>query len=108
MLKRFIDSRYEKSEAENYGKQTVVCNSWEDFDNATKNIDCGLVSPGGCGISRLEVKRLEKEGKIRVFRVWVNDNFLKYEPIFLRFFYPSREQFVYIPWDDVEGLRGKR
>lgn len=104
-FKGFADSRYEKAEAENYGKGTIVCHSWEEFDEAVKDIDCGLVSPGGTGLPRSSIQQLEKEGLIRVFRVWVDENLWKHSPLMIRFFYPSKGVYVFIPVDDVNRIK---
>lgn len=42
MRKRLIDIIYENEEVKNYGKGTIVCNSWEEFDDAIKDIKCVL------------------------------------------------------------------
>lgn len=102
---KYINKYYEKVESENYGSRTVVCNSWEDFDEAIKNIECGLVSPGGTGLPRLEVQRLEREGLIRVFRVWINDKLRECEPVMFRFLYPSKEMYIFIPVDDINRIK---
>ncbi len=87
MKKRLADIFYERAETKNYGKETIVCNSWEEFDEAIKDIKCGLVSPGGTGLPRSYVQRLEKEGLIRVFRVIVDSK--EPLPIMFKFLYPS-------------------
>jgi hypothetical protein len=104
-FKRFTDMRYEKTEMENYGKGTIVCNSWEEFNEAVKDIDCGLVSPGGTGLPRSYVQQLEKEGLIRVFRVWVDNEEFEYYPSIIRFFYPTRDVCVLIPVDDIKRIK---
>lgn len=96
---------YKKSEAEKYGKRTVVCNSLEEFEKAIEGIACGLVSPGGTGLPRSFVEKLEKDGLIRVYRVLVDDKDFDNTPSLFRFLVPSREVHVYIPVDDIEKVR---
>jgi hypothetical protein len=105
MSKRFADIRYERDEMKNYGKGTILCNSWEEFDEAVRDISCGLVSPGGSGVPRSYIQKLEKEGMIRVFRVWADDKCWGSYPSILRFLYPSKEVYVYIPMDDINRVK---
>lgn len=105
LKKRFADIFHEKSEMKKYGKGTIVCNSMEEFDKAIEGIGCGLVSPGGTGISRSRVEELERKGLIRVFRVWVDDDFLKHDTSIFRFICPSKQVCVYIPLDDIERIK---
>jgi len=93
------------AEAKNFGKRTIVCNSWDEFDEAVKGIDCGLVSPGGTGLPRSYIQQLEKDGLIRVFRVIVDDKGFKYYPSHVRFLYPSKNVYVFIPMDDINRIK---
>jgi hypothetical protein len=106
MLKgRFADILYEKAERKNYGRGTIICKSFEEFDEAILGIDCALVSPGGTGLPYSYLEQLEKDGLIRVFRVWGDDNVFDHVPPMLRFFYPSKAVFVFIPEDDVKRFK---
>jgi hypothetical protein len=105
MKKRFADILYENAEFQKFGEKTVLCNSSEEFNEAVKDIECGLVSPGGTGLPRDDVFQLEKEGLIRVFRILDDDDHFKYTPSLFRFFYPSKAVYVCIPYDDVKQFK---
>jgi hypothetical protein len=104
-FRRLTDIQHEKEEIKYYGKGTIVCRSWEEFDEAVKDISCALVSPGGTGLPRSYVQQLEKEGSIRVFRVWADDKCWENYPSILRFFCPSKVVYVYIPMDDINKIK---
>ncbi|MGO9013387.1 MAG: hypothetical protein ACLQF0_00250 [Dissulfurispiraceae bacterium] len=88
-----------------FSRGTIVCNSWEEFDEAIKDVDCGLVSPGGAGLPRSYIHQLEKDGSIRVFRVIVDGKSFKYYPSHVRFLYPSKDVYVFIPVDDINRIK---
>ncbi|MCL5978678.1 MAG: hypothetical protein M1147_11310 [Nitrospirae bacterium] len=103
LKKIFADSC---KEAEEYGPKTVLCNSWDELDEAIKNIGCGLVSPGGTGLGRDVIQRMEREGLIRVFRIRVDDPMRKNVPLMFRCLYPPKVMYILIPWDDVKSIKG--
>ena len=94
---------FKRAKIKNYGKRTIVCNSWEEFDEAIKDIECGLVSPGGTGLPRSYVQELEKQGLIRVIRVIVDSK--EQPPVLLRFLYSPKDEYVYIPVDDIKKVK---
>ena len=109
MKKRFIDKLHEKKESKEYGIGTVVCQSWEEFEKFEKDIEGGFLSPGGAagrlGVSRAYIHLLEKEGKLRAFRIWNNDKIWEHLPIYMKIIVPKREVFIFIPTEDVKKIR---
>ena len=109
MKKRIADRVHEKEEKKNWGKGTIICHSWEEFEEVAK--DCGYkaVSPGGAaaelGVSRSYIHQLEKEGKIRAFRIIVDDKMWKYVPFWLKVFSPKKAVYVLIPEKDLEKIK---
>ncbi len=103
MEKRLADIFFKRAKIKNYGKGTIVCNSWEEFDEAIKDINCGLVSPGGTGLPRSYLQELEKQGLIRVLRVIVDSE--ERPPVMLGFLYSLKDEYVYIPVDDIEKVK---
>ena len=109
MKKRLADKIHEKKEREVWGKGTIVCNSWDDFEKKAEDCGWNVVSPGGAadmlGVSRSYINQLEKEGKIRAFRIIVDDKEWKDVPFWLKVFTPKKAVYVYIPVKDLEKIK---
>lgn len=104
-----IDKKFVKEEEINWGKGTVVCKSWGEFDRYAQEYDGRVVSPGGAAaeleVSRSYINQLEKEGKIRAYRIIVDDKTRKDLPFWMRVFAPTKNVYIFIPSEDIERLK---
>ncbi|SPQ01351.1 hypothetical protein NBG4_500025 [Candidatus Sulfobium mesophilum] len=106
---RIIDKKFLEKEKKNWGQGTIVCHSWEEFEELAEKSEGGGVSPGGAadflGVSRSYVHQLEKEGKIRAFRIVVDDEMREHMPFWLKVFTPAKAVYIIIPQKDLEKVK---
>ena len=109
MKKRLADKLHEKEEKKNWGKGTTVLNSWKEFEKIEDQFDGKLISPGGAAgrlsVSRAYIHQLEKDGKLRVYRILANDIVWKDIPFWVRWMVPQKEVYIFIPNEDIERIR---
>jgi len=100
----------DKAERKEWGKGTIVFDSWEEFEKKIEH-DKGLVSPGGAasmlGVSRSYIHQLEKEGKITVYRIWAEDVDWDSLPFWVKALVPKREIYGFITAEEVERVRSE-
>ena len=100
------------------GSGTIWLNSWEEFQKVSEKFKGRLLSPGGAaslaGISRARIHQLEKEGKIRAYRLKdkeITDKEFERDLDCVPFWYrplikkPKPGSFVYIPIVDLEEYK---
>ena|SRR5690242_4098580 len=108
---RLADKLHEKKEKENWGKGTTVLNSWKEFEKIEEQFSGKLISPGGAAaklsVSRAYINQLEKDGKLRVYRIMADDIVWKDIPFWVRWMVPQKEVYIFIPDDDVEKVHGE-
>jgi hypothetical protein len=111
MGKRLADKRREKREKELWGKGTVICKSWDEFESVTEQFNSHMVSPGTAaarlGVSRSYVNQLEKEGKLRAYRIIVDDKMWKHIPFWLKVFAPRKAVYILIPDEDIQRVKSE-
>ena len=109
MLKKIIKKTDEIQEKKQWGKGTIVLNSMEEFDEIFDKFKGQMSSPGGAagmlGVSRSYIHQLEKEGKIRVYRIWTEDVSWDELPLKWRLFTKVKDVYIYIPDEDIEKIR---
>jgi hypothetical protein len=105
-----VQERADKEEHKNWGKGTIVFNSWKEFEKKVKH-DKGLISPGGAasmlGVSRSYISQLEKDGKITVYRIWEEDIDWNSLPFWIKAIVPKREIYGFITAEEVERVRSE-
>jgi hypothetical protein len=106
---RLVDKNFIKDEEKNWGKGTIVCKSWDEFDRHAQEHDGRVLSPGGAAarldVSRSYINQLEKEGKIRAYRIIVDSNVRESLPFWMRIFAPTKNVFIVIPSEDIERIK---
>ncbi|TAN42884.1 MAG: hypothetical protein EPN25_02070 [Nitrospirae bacterium] len=104
-----IDKKFLAEEKQQWGKGTVICHSWAEFEKLSEETPEGFVSPGGAadalGVSRVYINQLEKEGKIRAYRIIVDDKLKGSEPFWVRVFMPTKNVFIMIPSEDIAKIK---
>jgi len=104
-----VDRKFLAEEEKQWGKGTVICHSWDEFERLSEETPGGFVSPGGAagklGVSRVYINQLEKEGKIRAYRIIVDANMRKSEPFWVRVFMPTKDVFIMIPSVDLDKIK---
>lgn len=109
MLKKIIRKMDEIEEKKKWGKGTIVLESMKDFDVIFDKFKGKMVSPGGAagrlGVSRAYIHQLEKEGKIRAYRIWQEDVDWDSIPLKWRLFLKVKDVYIYIPDEDIEKVR---
>jgi hypothetical protein len=117
MKKKIIEKWHKKvqkwsndSEKKEWGKGTIVFDSWEDFEHTVRH-EKGLVSPGGAasmlGVTRSYISQMEKEGKITVYRIWAEDVDWDSLPFWVKALVPRREMYGFITVDEVERIKNE-
>ena len=107
VLKRFqkfieeLDNRRLKKEG---GKGTIWI-SMEEFEKVAEYFKGQLVSPGGAAnmlhVSRAMIHQLERDGKVRAYRVVVADEFWDRLDFYLRLMVKRKSAYIYIPVEDI-------
>jgi hypothetical protein len=111
MLKKIKTRQDEKREKKNWGKGTVVFDKMKDFDKIFDEFSDkgGMVSPGKAAamlsVSRDYVHQLEKEGKIRAYRIWHDDLDWDRLPLWAKIMVAKKDVYIYIPVADIEIIK---
>lgn len=106
-IRKALDAKMESKER---GEGTIVCTD-KEFDKVLDQFKGALVSPGTAaqllGVSRSYVNQLEREGKIRAYRI-ERDNVnwdglpLRWKPLI-----SVKDVYIYIPEEDIEKIRSE-
>jgi hypothetical protein len=111
-LSYWADRQEEKDQKGNFGPRTVVCRSQEEFEKVLEEFNYDMISPGGAAdklhVSRSYIHQLEREGKIRVYRVWDEDLGWDDLPLWVKVITPRKGMYIMIPTEDVERLKKER
>ncbi len=111
-LSYWADRQAEKEHTSNFGPRTVVCKNQGEFDKVLEEFNYDMISPGGAAdklhVSRSYIHQLEKEGKIRVYRVWDEDLDWDDLPLWVKVITPRKGMYIMIPTEDVEKLKKER
>jgi|SRR5208337_3725087 len=109
MVKRIIAKINEGQERTQWGKGTIVCKSMEEFDKYLNQFKGQVASPGTAaarlGVSRAYINQLEKEGRIRAYRIWNEDIHWDSLPLKWKPFVAVKDVYIYIPDEDIERIR---
>lgn len=109
MLKKIKDTLDEKREKKNWGKGTIVVESMAKFDKIFDQFKGKMISPGGAadrlGTSRAYVHQLEKEGKIRAYRIRHDDIEWNDLPLWAKVMVAKKDVYIYIPDEDIEKIK---
>jgi hypothetical protein len=112
ILSYWADKAGEKEHKANFGPRTVVCRNQEEFNKVLEEFNYKMVSPGGAAdklhVSRSYIHQLEREGKIRVFRVWDEDLDWDDLPLWVKIITPRKGMYIMIPEEDVEKIKKGR
>ena len=112
ILNYWADKAEQKEQETNFGPKTVVCKNQREFEKVLRQFNNQMVSPGGAAdklhVSRSYVHQLEREGKIRVYRVWDEDLGWDDLPIWVRVLTPRRGMYIMIPVEDIEKIKNER
>jgi hypothetical protein len=100
MIKKIIKKMDEKREKKNWGKGTIICKSMEEFDKYYDEFKGQMVSPGSAasrlGVSRAYINQLEKEGRIRAYRIWQEDITWDDLPLKWKPFFSVKDVYIFI------------
>lgn len=101
----FIDSLEERRIKKEGGKGTIWLKDMEEFRKVADYFEGGVLSPGGAagmlGVSRAMIHQLERDGKIRAYRVIADEKFWEHEPSYVRLLASKKGQYIWIPIDDL-------
>lgn len=106
MLKKKLQAFIAKLDEQKIKKEGGTIHlTFEEFDKVFDYFEGQMVSPGGASgmlrVSRAMIHQLEKDGRIRAYRISVNDKTLKYIPRYLRLFIQQKDQYIWVPVDDL-------
>ena len=100
----FIDKLEERRIKKEGGKGTIWI-SLEEFEKVADYFEAQLVSPGGAagmlGVSRAMIHQLEKDGKIRAYRIIVDQKGWQHQPFYIQLLASKKGQQIWIPVDDL-------
>lgn len=86
-------------------------NSMKEFDKIFDQFEGQMSSPGGAagmlGVSRAYIHQLEKEGKIRAYRIWHDDLQWDSMPLWLKLQVAKKDMYIYIPNEDIKKIKKK-
>jgi hypothetical protein len=109
MIVKIVSKMNKKRETKNWGKGTIEVKSMDDFDKIFKKFDGKMVSPGGAAatlkVSRAYIHQLEKEGKIRAYRIWHDDIHWDDLPLWAKLMVAKKDVYIYIPDEDIKKIR---
>ena len=57
------------------------------------------------GVSRAYIHNLEKDGKIRAYRLFKDDIHWDNYPLWMKLSVAPKDEFIYIPVEDIEKIR---
>ncbi len=99
--------RIEQEVNESYG--TILVNTMDELSKILDAFDHQMISPGGAaqflGVSRAYIHQLEKEKKIRAYRIL--DEHIKWDslPSWARLLAVKRAAYIYIPMEDLKEVK---
>ena len=100
----FID-RLEEQRIKKEGGNGTIWIRYDEFEKVADYYEGALVSPGGAadmlGVSRAMVHQLEKDGRIRAYRIIVDEKGWEYEPWHVRLLMSKKGQYIWIPIADL-------
>lgn len=109
MLKKIVTKINGRQEKKNWGKGTIVLDSMEKFEEIFDKFKGQMVSPGGAagalGVSRAYIHQLEKEGKIRAYRIWHEDIEWDSLPVWMKLMVAKKDVYIYIPDEDIKRIK---
>ena len=81
----------------------------KEFDEIFDKFKGQMISPGGASgmlrVSRAYIHQLEKEGKIRAYRIWHENVNWDDLPLKWRLFTKVTDVYIYIPIVDIEKVK---
>ena len=106
MIKKKLQAFIAKLDEQRIKKEGgTIYLTFEEFDKVFDYFEGQMVSPGGAAgmlrVSRAMIHQLEKDGRIRAYRINVNDKALENIPRHLRLFIRQKDQYIWIPVDDL-------
>lgn len=100
----FIDKLEERRIKREGGKGTIWI-SYKEFDKVSDYFEGQLISPGGAAgylrVSRAMIHQLEKDGKIRAYRIIVDRQAWENEPFYIQLLMSKKGQHIWVPVDDL-------
>ena len=109
MLKKIVTKLNEKQEKKNWGKGTIVLDSMKEFEEIFDKFEGQMISPGSAAselrVSRAYIHQLEKEGKIRAYRIWHEDIEWDSLPVWMKLMVAKKDVYIYIPDEDIKKVK---
>jgi hypothetical protein len=102
----FIDNIAERRIRKEGGTGTIWLKNVDEFHKVVDYYEGHMVSPGGAAgmlkVSRAMIHQLEREGRIRAYRVIITkEDWGDAIPLYLRLIASRKDQYIYIPVDDL-------
>lgn len=103
-LQGFIDKLEEQRIKKEGGKGTIWC-SLKDFETVADYFEGNMLSPGGAAgmlkVSRAMIHQLEKDGKIRAYRIIEDEKGWEHESWYIKLLMSKKGQQIWIPVEDL-------
>jgi hypothetical protein len=100
----FMD-RLEEQRIKKEGGKGTIWISYDEFGKVAEYFEGGLVSPGGAadmlGVSRAMIHQLERDGKIRAYRIIVDEKGWEHEPWHVKLLMSKKGQYIWVPIVDL-------
>lgn len=105
-LEDFMLSLEKRKEKKEVDKGTIFLGSYDEFVQLSRYFQGNLVKPIHAakmlGVSRAMIFQLEKDGKIRAFRLIFTDDVWKTIPVHLQLLISRSDVYIWIPVQDLE------
>jgi hypothetical protein len=102
---QFVDKLEERRIKKEGGKGTIWLKDLEEWHKVADYYEGQVLSPGGAAgmlrVSRAMIHQLEKDGKIRAYRVIITEEDWGEIPLYLRLLSSRKGQYIWIPIDDL-------
>lgn len=108
-IKKLMSDIAEKRQVQEHGKGTITCKTDAELEKVFEKFEAQLVSPGAAAemlrVSRAYIHNLEKDGKIRAYRLSKDDIHWDNYSLWMKLAVAPKDEFIYIPVEDIEKIR---
>lgn len=110
-LKEYIDGLDSQKEKIEIESGTIWLKSYQDFEKVSEFYDNKLVKPFHAakmlGVTKTQILRLEREGRLKTFRMDFTDDVWKTVPISMKLLVTRTDTYVWIPLQEIEAYAEK-
>ncbi|MFA6411286.1 MAG: hypothetical protein WCW53_01230 [Syntrophales bacterium] len=106
-LKDFVDGLDSQKEKVQIESGTIWLKSYQDFEKVSEFYANKLVKPFHAakmlGVTKTQILRLEREGRLKTFRMEFTDDVWKTVPLSMKMLVTKSDIYVWIPLSEIEA-----